>query len=144
MQLQYNNTRWISTADLHIACDPPILFEVRTRLSPEWAQLHLDWEEAGGEDADVACEIVGRAFVHVAQGNEKYPLHNKEGAKVLRDAIEKGSPGEGDDFICHLALRFAQNHYRFLALNSAASGRLLPPLNGIADQSKSKTVKETP
>lgn len=130
MKLTYNATRTITTADLGLACDPPLVFEVRVRVDPSWARLHLQWEEGGADDTDMACELVGKVFVNVGQDGKIYPIEGKEGAEDLRASIEESSPGEGDAFICHLALRFGQDHFRFLARNSAAYAELSRPLNG--------------
>lgn len=141
MKLKYNPTRWLSTADLSIACDPPILFEAKTRLTPEWAQVEGEWEDNGADNVKMALQLITEAFINVAQDDKKYPIKDKEDARALWDAIEESSPGEGDTFICHLLMAFAVNHYLFLAKNSVTYGRLSPPSNGIASPSTSKTGK---
>ncbi len=131
MKFNYSSTRVLSTADLGIACDPPLFFTVRANVPPNWARLQLDWEEKGAGDVGLAAELVGQVFVNVWQGTEmQYPIKGKAGADELRQAIEDSSPGEGDNFICHLALAFAREHFRFLARNSAASAKPSEQSNG--------------
>ena len=136
MKIIYNPSRKITTGDLFIACDPPMLFEVKSRLSSDWATKHLAWEAGGSEDITIALELVSTGFLAVAQNGERYDLDSIEAATALREAIEGGNEGEGDTFICDIVSSFAHNHYSFLARNSADSVRLLEQSNGM---SKEKT-----
>lgn len=124
MQIKYSPTREISTSDLFIATDPPIIFEVKARLSPEWARLLQSWEQDGSNDIEIATELMGQAFVSVSQNNEKWPLNSKEYAQELLAAIEESNPDAGGEFVCEVVSAFAFNHYNFLAKNSMASGAL--------------------
>lgn len=140
MNIKYNKTRIVTTADLGIACDPPIYFEVKANVPSHWARLQLDWEEQGADDIGLAINLVGDAFLMAWQDeSEKYLINSRDQVEALRDAIEESSPGEGDNFICHLALTFAREHFRFLARNSAAYGRPSLQLNG--NKSKKRRVK---
>lgn len=134
MKIIYNPSRTITTGDLFIACDPPMSFEVKSRLTSDWATKHLAWEAAGSEDITIALELVSTGFLAVAQNGERYDLNSIEAAKALREAIEGQNEGEGNTFICDIVSSFAHNHYSFLARNSADSARLLEQSNGMSEQ----------
>jgi hypothetical protein len=130
MKIIYNPTRTITTGDLFIACDPPMSFEVKSRLSADWATKHLAWEADGSEDITIALDLVSTGFLAVSQNGERYDLNSIEAAEALREAIEGGNEGEGDTFICDIVSSLAHNHYSFLARNSANSARLSELSNG--------------
>lgn len=140
MKLTYTPYRTVSTADMNITCDPPILFQVKVRLSPEWARMYLAWEEKGADNSDVACKLIGEAFTSVIQGDETYPIEGEKDARELKQAIDESSPGEGDGFICHLLYGFASDHFRFLARNSASFERRSGQSNG-TEREPSKRAK---
>ena len=140
MQIKYNPIRTITTADLFIACDPPITFDVKARLSPAWAIKSREWEESDSPDIDTAIELMSESFVSVAQDNETFPLTSIKAVQSLRDSIEQDNEGYGDEFIIHLVEMFSNNHFRFLALASAKSAKLLRPSNGmVKEKSKVKS-----
>jgi len=122
INITYNPTRKITTADLWITCDPPIKFTVRTRLPAHWDILNREWGNRDDKESDpqTAMKLIAEAFLTVAQGNASYELNTIEHVEALRDSIEEGQPGIGNDFICLIAETFAVNHYSFLTLASAA------------------------
>jgi hypothetical protein len=115
LKLSYNHTYEFTTADYFNASDPPLTFEASARATPEWARLVRNWLENSPDDVGPALEIVGRAIISVSQNGTKYPINGREGAKALRDAIEQGNPGQGDDFIIDLAQGHYNYHFRRLA-----------------------------
>ena len=130
MKIKYSPTRTVTTADLFIAADPPIVFEVKARLSPGWAQLLRVWEDNGSDDEGMACELMGQAFMSVSQDDERYPLNSKEAAEQLSQAIEVENEGAGGPFICEVVQAFAFNHFNFLARSSAGLDKLSGQSNG--------------
>lgn len=115
MKFTYHTTRQITTADLYDATDPPLIFQVKTRLSRDWLLAWDAFGEAEAGDVSAAADLVAEAFISVTQdGEEIYPLDSKADALALRDAIEEAQPGAGDAFLRHLALAFGTNHYRYL------------------------------
>lgn len=136
MKIKYNPVRIISTADLFIACDPPIQFEVKVRLTPSWAIKSRDWDDSPDSDIEIAMELMADAFVSVSQDGDIYPLNTVEAVKGLRDSIESDNPEYGNDFIKIIVEMFSSNHFRFLALASQKSGLQSRPSNGT--QSKEK------
>lgn len=134
MKIEYSPTRTITTIDLFMACDPPIEFESRVRLTPEWARQHRLWEEAGSKDVEMALELVGQAFVSVSQGGESYPLETKEAVQELRDAIDAQNEGAGNEFICDILDSFAFSHYNYLASRSMAYAALSGQSNGSGEK----------
>ena len=118
MNISYSPTRLITTSDLFIACDPIITFGVKSKVTPEWARLHREWEDTGGDDIDLAMTLVSQAFVNVGQNGEVWKLGSLDTVKELRDSIEGQNPGHGDEFIITILSSFAFNHYNFLASRS--------------------------
>ena len=136
MRIKYNPTRIISTADLFIACDPPIQFEVKVRLTPEWAIKAREWDESEGEEIETAIELMSEAFLNVSQDSETFPLNTIKAVKGLRDSIEKDNPGYGNEFIKTIVEMFSNNHFRFLAIASHKSALQSGPLNGTTNKKK--------
>ena len=132
MKLNYKNTRTITTADLFDAADPPLIFEVRTRASSEWARLHKDFEENGADDAALARHLISLIFLTVSDGedgSEIYPIDTIETVQSLQDAIEDNNPGDGDNFVCTIAWAFGINYYSFLEGRLARSLKRSKQLN---------------
>lgn len=130
MNITINITRVLTTADLWMACDPVVEFEVRSRMTPDWARRVTVLEQENQPDVETALELIGEAFVSISQNGERYPLNSKEAATELMSAVEAGNPGSGEQFMVELCLGFASNHYNFLAKNSTTSGRRSQPSNG--------------
>jgi hypothetical protein len=111
VELVYNPTRIVSSAELGLTCDP-IEFEVKTSvLRPVRRQL-ARFEESNYSDAGLACELAGLVFVAWSQNGQKYPF-DRETAEALRAQINDQEPGAGDEFICALVDGFIGNHYGF-------------------------------
>jgi hypothetical protein len=120
MQLSVKTVRTISTDDLNIFCEPPLLFEARGYIAPELGGDLLEWE-AGGYAAERAAELLPRLFLSVAQEGIRYPLSTKADALALRDAIEAANPGYGDIFLSTLLDGYWNEHYRFFGRKRLAS-----------------------
>ncbi len=123
MNIVFNPTRTITTADLFIACDPPMTFEVKAQLSTDWVRSHIAWEESGTEDMKTAIDLVSSSFLSVAQDGNKYPLDTIDAVQDLINAIEDNNKGQGNLFVCDILTKFTHNHYSFLTRSSANSAR---------------------
>jgi hypothetical protein len=130
MKLNYTNKRIVTTADLFDACDPPLIFEVRTRPPREWARLNNEFEDDGCQDADLARILISMAFLTVSDGENVYPISTTEQVEDLRLAIESENLGYGNDFLCTIAWGFSTNHYTYLGNHLGNSLKPLAQLNG--------------
>ena len=130
MKLNYQFKRKITSADLFDACQPPLVFEVRTRPSRKWAKLNNDFETGGSTDVDTAKELIAMSFLTVSDGGQAYPLTTVENVDALRKAIENENPGYGDEFLCHVAWGFQANHYTYLTEHLGNSLKPLSQSNG--------------
>jgi len=140
VNITINITRVLTTADLWMTCDPVVEFEVRTKMTPEWARRIQVWEQETHPGLDEALELIGQSFVSVSQNGERYPLGSREAATELMNAVEASSPGNGEQFMIDLLAGFAANHYSFLAKNLTPSGRQSRPLNGTKAAKKPVSV----
>lgn len=113
LKLKINTTRQITSNDLRIACDPPLLFEVRSFIAPDLVDKIADWERAGSKDANIGAALVAQVFVSVTQDGETYPLTSLSDVGALQETIEAASPGQAGGFICAMLEGFTANHYRF-------------------------------
>ncbi len=136
MKIKYNPTRIITTADMFIACDPPITFEVKVRISPDWARRLGEWEDAKDQDINIAMQLMSETFISVSQDGEAFLLSDIKSVQELRDSIEQDNKGYGNEFITQIVEMFGTNHFRFLALASQRSTELLRPSNGTAKEKK--------
>jgi len=129
VNITINITRVLTTADLWMACDPVIEFEVRSRMPDDWGEraLALNREQP---DISEVLELIGQAFVSISQDGERYPLGTTEAARELMDTVETSSPGYGVQFVTDLLLSCVNNHYGYLRKNSTTSGRRSQPSNG--------------
>jgi hypothetical protein len=132
MKLNYNAIRTITTADLFDACDPPLIFEVKTKPGRTWARLDRKFDETGNKDIEIAKQLIAEAFLTVSDGENTYDLRTIEQIENFGLAIDELSPdsGGGDEFLCAIAWGYSVNHYDFLAKNLASSRKLLTQLNG--------------
>ena len=130
MKLNYNRKRTITTADLFDACDPPLVFEVRTRPPVGWAKLNNEFLMDDFNDPELAKTLIALAFLTVSDDETTYPITTVDQVNELREAIEEGNPGDGDDFLCTIAWGFSTNHFNFLEKNLGNSREPLPQLNG--------------
>ena len=135
MKLNYSSKRTITTADLFDACNPPLIFEVRTRPPREWARLNNEFETDDCNDAELAKTLIAMAFLTVSDGENVYPISTPEEVDELRQNIEDDNPGHGNDFLTTIAWGFSTNHYNFLGKNL---GNLLKPLLPLNDNSGEK------
>lgn len=130
LNLKINTTRRISTADMRLALDPPLYFEVKTYINAALNSRMADWEEAGlSRDTETAAEIISQVFISVIQDTVAYPLTTKADALALRDAIEEAGPGLGDEYLAAILTGFIGNHYRFFMTVPPASVSLSPELD---------------
>lgn len=137
MKLNYNATRIITTADLFDACDPPLIFEVRSKPGKEWARLDREFDETGNDDIEIAKQLISKSFISVSDSDNAYPIKTISQVEDFRLAIEELNPGGGHEFICAIAWGFSVNHYDFLVKNLGNSRRPLKQSN-TNGQSKSR------
>jgi hypothetical protein len=130
MKLNYSHKRTITTADLFDACDPPLMFEVRTRPPKGWAQIDLDFDTSGHENVELAKKMIAGAFLTVSDGENVYPINTVKQVEALREAIESENIGYGDEFLCTIAWGFSRNHYNYLGEHLGNSQKPLAQLNG--------------
>lgn len=131
MKLNYTSKRTITTADLFDACDPPLIFEVRTRPPKGWAQVDLDFSESDHTDVELAKRLIAGVFLTVSDGGEHiYNLITIEQVEDLQQAIEQGNPGYGEDFLITIAWGFSSNYYNFIGNHLGNSLKPLTQLNG--------------
>ena len=137
MELNYTNKRTITTADMFDACDPPLIFEVRTRPPKGWAQIDLDFSESDHTDVELAKQLIAGAFLTVTDGGEIYPIQSVKQVEALQHAIENGNPGYGYDFLISIAWGFSINYYNYISNHLGNSLKPLAQLNG-SGQEKDK------
>lgn len=113
LNLTINTTRKVSTAEMRMACDPPLYFQVRAYFGVEISQQMVNWQQAGARDAVGAADILSQVFLSVSQNGDSYSLTTPANVLALREAVEANSPGEGDGFLCALLENFVSNHYAF-------------------------------
>lgn len=130
MKLNYSSSRTITTADMFDACDPPLIFEVRTRVPRGWASIDLDFSEDGHKNTEMAKRMIAGAFLTVSDGEGTYQIQTIEQVEELRQAIEIDNPGDGDSFLCSIAWGFSSNYYKFIGDHLGNSLRPSPQLNG--------------
>ncbi len=131
--MKYNAKRVVTSADLFDACDPPLKFEVRTRPSTSWAKQNNLFEEEGSDNPELAAKLISMAFFSISDEDETLKLDTLESVQIVRDIIESGNPGYGDNFLCNIAWGFSQNHYSFLERNLGKSRKSLPPSKGTVE-----------
>lgn len=129
IKLNYSYKRTVTTADLFDACDPPLVFEVRTRPPREWAKLNNEFEADNCNDVELAKRLIAMAFLTVSDGETFYPISTPEEVEALRQAIEDDNPGYGNDFLITVAWGFSTNHYSYLGKNLGNSLKPLQPSN---------------
>lgn len=125
MIINYNYKRTITTADFFDACDPPLVFEVKSKPGREWARLDRKFDETDNEDVEIAKRLITEAFLTVSDGENTYDLRTISQVEDLRDAIEELNPGGGDEFLNAIAWGFSVNHYDFIVKNLGNSRRPL-------------------
>ncbi len=138
MKLNYSSKRTITTADLFDACNPPLIFEVRTRPPRGWAKLQLEFDDSNHEDAKLAKQLISMAFLTVSDGENTYPIETVSQVEDLAQAIENENPGYGDEFLRTIAWGFSTNHYNYLGDHLGNSLEPLPQLNGSGQEEKVK------
>jgi len=122
------------------ACDPPLTFEVRTRVPRGWASIDLDFSEDGHKNVEMAKQMIAGAFLTVSDGGESYQIQTIEQVEELQKAIEIDNPGDGDSFLCSIAWGFSSNYYKFLGDHLGNLPKPSPQLNG-SGQEETKAVK---
>lgn len=130
MKLNYSSSRTITTADMFDACNPPLIFEVRTRVPRGWASIDLDFSEDGHKNVEMAKQMIAGAFLTVTDGGEIYQIQTIEQVEELQKAIEENNPGDSDNFLCSIACGFSSNYYKFIGDHLGNSLRPSPQLNG--------------
>lgn len=115
MELVFNPTRRITTAEMFITCEPALEFEARVSVSRPTRRLMAQFVESEYGDTGLAEQIIGAVFVSVAQNGSRYPLDTPGAIEELREAT-------GDDFMLALAGGFVDNHYGFFTRDKADSG----------------------
>ncbi len=140
MKLKYNSRRTVTTSDLFDACDPPLIFEVRTRPPREWARLNQEFESDNCRDADLARSLIALAFLTVSDGENTYPITSPDEVDQLRQAIEETNPGYGNDFLTTIAWGFSTNHYTYLGDHLGNSLKPLSPSNDNGREKKEVLV----
>ena len=160
MKLNYTSKRTITTADLFDACDPPLIFEVRTRPPKGWAQIDLDFSETDHTDVELAKRMIAGVFLTVSeiqtveedkkeedenpdyrevypiQTGEVYPIQTVEQVEALQQAIESENPGYGEDFLLTIAWGFSRNYYSYIGKHL---GNSLKPLLQSDDNGQGKS-----
>ncbi len=114
MELNYSNKRTITTADLFDACDPPLVFEVRTRPPKGWGGIENKFDKTNHSDARLAKELIAGAFLTVSDSENTYEITTVKQVEALAQAIEDENPGYGDKFLCSIAWGFSSNYYNYL------------------------------
>jgi hypothetical protein len=137
MKLNYSSKRTITTADLFDACNPPLIFEVRTRPPKGWAIIDLEFSEGNHEDVSLAKQLIAGAFLTVSDGENVYPISTIAQVEDLQQAIENENPGYGEDFLITIAWGFSRNYYQYIGDHLGNSLRPSPQLNG-SGQEKEK------
>ncbi len=130
MKLNYKATRTITTADLFDACNPPLVFEVKSRPGKEWSELDNKFDETNNTDIEIARELISLAFLTVSDNENTYPISKVSQVKELQENIEELSPGDGEFFILNIARTFSINQYNLLVANLGNSLRPLSQSNG--------------
>lgn len=138
MKLNYSSSRTITTADMFDACNPPLIFKVRTRVPRGWASIDLDFSEGGHKNIKMAKQMIAGAFLTVSDGEGTYQIQTIEQVEELRHAIEIDNPGDGDSFLCSIAWGFSSNYYKFIGDHLGNSLEPLSQLNGNGQEEKGK------
>lgn len=126
MKLTIHTTRQISSADLRLAIDPPLSFEIRSYISYDLNLRLAEWQNAGRNNASEAAALINQLFVSVGQNGHLYPLNSPEAVNALRETIEATNPGEGDNFLIAMLNGFVINHYNFFSIERNGSAPSLP------------------
>ena len=143
MKLNYNYKRTITTADLFDACDPPLVFEVKSKPGKKWAKLDREFDESGNKDVGIAKQLIAKAFLTVSDSENTYPIKTISQIESFQAAIQQAMPADdpdpetSEDFLCAIAWGFSVNHYDFLVKNLGNSRRPLKQSN-INGQNRSK------
>lgn len=129
LNLTIHTARRVSSNDLRLAIDPPLFFEVKSYLTFDLNTRLVEWQNAGRSDVGEAADLVSRIFISVGQNGHVYPLHSREAVGELRETIEAGNPGEGDNFIVALLNGFVVSHFSFFSREQTGSA-LSQPTSG--------------
>ncbi len=125
MKLNYSYKKTITTADLYDATDPPLTFEVLVRPPREWSIHYAEFEDGGGDNIELAKELLAMTFLSVSDGQNTYPLSTVKDVEGLQAAIEANNPGYGAEFICNMVWAFGRKYFLYLRDNL---GNLIAPL----------------
>lgn len=115
LNLTIHTTRRVSSGDLRLAIEPPLMFEVRGYIAFETNMRLAEWQNAGRSNAAEAAELISLLFVSVSQDGNVYRLDSREAVEALRETIEAQSPGEGDAFIIAMLYGFTVSHFNFFS-----------------------------
>ncbi len=130
MKLNYSHKKTITTADLYDATDPPLAFEVLVRPPREWSIHYAEFEDSGGDNIEMARELLAITFLTVSDGENVYPLNTVEDVTDLQAAIEANNPGYGAEFVCNMVWAFGRKYFLYLRDNLGNSIEPLPQSNG--------------
>lgn len=130
MKLNYNAKRIITTADLFDACNPPLVFEVKSRPGKEWSVLDDKFDDTNHTNIEIARELISLAFLTVSDDENTYPISKVSQVKELQSSIEQLIPGNGEFFILNIARAFSVNQYNMLVANLGNSLKPLLQSNG--------------
>ena len=118
LNLSVKTTHTISTDDLEIYADPPLVFEAVGRINDK---LHNDLRAWSNKNhpIDQTVKFVPRLFLSVSQNGDTYPLTTDADAQALREAV-------GDDFLHDLVESFWDYDYLFFRRKQLVSASSSP------------------
>lgn len=124
-------TKILTTAELGIACDPPLTFEVKTYLTRETLALLACWDD-DSDNPVLTKQVAARLFVSVQQDGEKFPLDSEAAISGLAQAIGP----DGMEFVGAMVRGFEALHFGFF-MNASKRSKLSPAHseNGLSEVS---------
>lgn len=113
MLLKAKTTRIVTTDDLELYCDPPLVFEASGRINDKLTAELKEWYQ-NGYDPQITLKFIPQLFLSVSQNGETFPIRSQADAEALREAL-------GDGFLLDLVEAFWDYDYRFFTQRRAAS-----------------------
>lgn len=124
MDLLVKTVRTISTDELNIYCEPPLVFSARGYITRAINEQLLAWDLAG-RPISLTLGLLPQLFFSVSVDTQVFPILSQVDSEALRQAIETANPGGGDEFLTALVDGYWVNHYRFFTRRRPASANLL-------------------
>ena len=117
MKLSVRTTHTVTTDDIDVYCDPPLIFEAVGNIDPQTQTRLADWHKAN-YPPEQAVAFIPKLFISVSQNGEVYPLTTEADAQALREAV-------GDTFLSDLVERFWTYELNFFKKKRNGSVNLL-------------------